>query len=352
MEFHKKLILWYLQNKRDMPWRKTRDPYRIWLSEIILQQTRVAQGLPYYRAFTEAYPTIFDLAEASEEEVLKLWQGLGYYSRARNLHTTAKHVANELNGIFPENYKGLLLLKGVGDYTASAIASICYNEVVPVVDGNVYRVLSRYFYIETPINSTQGVKEFKKLAVELIDQNKPAEYNQAIMEFGALQCKPQAPDCTICPLNDSCDALKKNAVSSLPVKIKKSKVKKRYFNYLIFLYKKRYTIIQQRQGKGIWQNLYEFPLVESEGEMNISSIKANDLLGEIVSGMRYTVTSYQDEFIIHKLSHQHLYTMFYIVEIEDKPILSNRDLFVEIENIKSYPVPTLLSNFIDGFFKV
>ncbi len=352
MIFHKKLILWYLQNKRDMPWRETRDPYRIWLSEIILQQTRVAQGLPYYVSFTESYPTVFELANASEEEVLKLWQGLGYYSRARNLHTTAKYIAYELNGIFPKNYKDLLKLKGVGDYTASAIASICYNEVVPVVDGNVYRVLSRFFNIDTPINSTKGVKEFKELAIKLIDSDEPAEYNQAIMEFGALQCKPQTPDCTICPLNDSCEGLKNDTIAVLPVKLKKLKVKKRYFNYLIFLYKGKLTIINQRLGKGIWQNLYEFPLVESDSEIDVSEIKTSSVFMELVSDKDYKMTLYQDSFIVHKLSHQHLYTKFYIIEMSEKPNLVHKTEFVEVKNINTYPVPILLGNFIDRFFKV
>ncbi len=255
MKFHKKLITWYLQNKRSMPWRETTDPYHIWLSEIMLQQTRVAQGLPYYLAFTKSFPTVFDLANASEDEVLKLWQGLGYYSRARNLHATAKYVANELQGEFPDNYKDLLQLKGVGDYTASAIASICFNEVVPVVDGNVYRVLSRHFGIDTPINSTKGIKEFKELAIELIDHEDPANYNQAIMEFGALQCKPKSPYCIVCPLNESCEALKTGKVDMLPVKLKKQKIKNRYFNYLIFSINDQHTIIQQRTGNGIWKGL-------------------------------------------------------------------------------------------------
>ena len=227
MILSEKLIYWYLQNKRELPWRKTKDPYRVWLSEIMLQQTRVAQGLPYFLKFTKAFPTVFDLAKADESEVLKLWQGLGYYSRARNLHFTAKYIAEELNGMFPENYKGLLQLKGVGDYTASAIASICYDEPVAVVDGNVYRVLSRYFGIATPINSTKGIKEFKELAQTLIDASQPGVYNQAIMDFGALHCKPQNPLCNECPVSDSCVALAKNSIKELPVKERKIKIKKR-----------------------------------------------------------------------------------------------------------------------------
>ena len=225
MVFSKRLKQWYLQNKRELPWRSTQDPYKIWLSEIIMQQTRVEQGLPYYLRFTEAYPNVHSLANAPEQEVLKLWQGLGYYSRARNLHTTAIRVSKELDGNFPDHYKELKTLKGVGDYTASAIASFCFNEPVAVVDGNVYRVLSRVFGVETPINSTQGIKEFKALAQELIDHKDPATFNQAIMEFGAIQCKPQNPLCETCPFNDVCLALKNDQIKELPVKIKKTKIR-------------------------------------------------------------------------------------------------------------------------------
>ncbi|KAA1245248.1 A/G-specific adenine glycosylase [Aquimarina sp. RZ0] len=350
MIFSKKLISWYLQNKRTMPWRETTDPYRIWLSEIILQQTRVAQGLPYYMSFIDTYPTVFDLANAEEEQVLKLWQGLGYYSRARNLHATARYVANDLKGVFPVTYKELLTLKGVGDYTASAIASICYNEAVPVVDGNVYRVLSRYFNIATPINSTEGIKNFKKLAIELIDHKDPATHNQAIMEFGALQCKPQSPYCIICPLNESCEGLKKGKVSVLPVKLKKQKIKKRYFNYLIFFIDTRTTIIRQRAGKGIWQNLYEFPLVEANSEVDMNYIENSDIFKDIIGDVKYEITLYEEPFIIHKLSHQHLYTRFYIINLIKKPNKIEGHTLVETKKIKEYPVPILIGNFIDRVF--
>ncbi len=209
MNFKKILTNWYSINKRNLLWRSTKNPYFIWLSEIIMQQTQVKQGSPYYEAFINQFPTVFDLAEADEETVLKLWQGLGYYSRARNLHASAKHIAYELNGKFPTTYSEIIKLKGVGDYTASAIASICFDEPTAVVDGNVYRVLSRYFGIDTPINSTQGIKEFKALASTLLDTAHPGDYNQAVMEFGATQCKPKNPYCMVCPLKDSCVALQK-----------------------------------------------------------------------------------------------------------------------------------------------
>jgi len=276
MHFSKKILEWYAINKRELPWRSTREPYNIWLSEVILQQTRVAQGLPYYNKFVKAFPTVFDLAGASEEQVLKLWQGLGYYSRARNMHFTAKQVVNEYGGMFPDSYSGLLKLKGVGDYTASAIASICFDEKVPVVDGNVYRVLSRFFGVDLPINSTKGVKYFKELATEVMSDTNIRDYNQGIMEFGAIQCSPKKPLCLHCPINERCRALLQNRVLELPVKLKKGKIKNRYFNYLVFLDKDGKTMLEQRKGKGIWQNLYQFPLVESSVELSLSDLNSQE----------------------------------------------------------------------------
>ena len=243
-----------------MPWRNTIDPYHIWLSEIILQQTRVAQGLPYYERFIATFPTVQDLAAASQEEVLKLWQGLGYYSRGRNLHETAQYITQELGGKFPGTYKELLKLKGVGDYTASAIASISFNEVSAVVDGNVYRVLSRVYGIETAINSTAGQKEFKQLAQELIDTKQPATFNQAIMEFGAIQCKPQNPYCLHCIFQEQCVAFRTNKIAVLPVKLKKTKVKKRFLNYLVFISLDQKTIVHQRTGKASGKDSMSFRL--------------------------------------------------------------------------------------------
>jgi len=344
MIFHKILINWYLGNKRDLPWRKINDPYRIWLSEIMLQQTRIEQGLPYYFAFTEAFPTVYDLAKASQDEVLKLWQGLGYYSRARNLHETAKVVSEELDGRFPDNYKDLLKLKGIGDYTASAIASICYNEVTPVVDGNVYRVLARYFDIDTPINSSAGQKEFKALAAELIDEENPATYNQAIMDFGALQCKPQNPLCESCPLSNSCLALKNNKISLLPVKLKKARIKKRYFNYLVFLSEGNETILEQRQGKGIWEGLYQFPLLESKSLIDTEVLIADSNYFSVGEDNEQKISLYNDTPIVHKLSHQHIYTRFWIVE---KAELNSET--IPLSKIEEYPVPVLIANFINEF---
>lgn len=350
MKFYKKLIIWYLEHKRDMPWRQTKDPYSIWLSEIILQQTRVSQGLPYYLAFKTTFPTVFELAAASEEEVLKLWQGLGYYSRARNLHYTAQYVVKEYNGVFPKNYDGLIQLKGIGDYTASAIASICYDEVVPVIDGNVYRVLSRIFGINTPINSSPALKEFKSLAAELIDKTQPATFNQAIMEFGAIQCKPQSPDCSVCPFNQRCFALQHDKISVLPVKLKKLKIKKRYFNYFIFRFPDNTLLIQQRKKVGIWEGLYEFPLIESEKLQEPNVLEKEKIFMQLVTKQPFSLTRYKEEPIVHKLSHQHLYTRFHIVDLCEAPILKDNQHIIPAATIRDYPVPVLIGSFIESFF--
>ncbi|MEY3498385.1 MAG: A/G-specific adenine glycosylase [Bacteroidota bacterium] len=347
MVFSNSLIQWYLNNKRDLPWRNTQNPYLIWLSEIMLQQTRVAQGLPYYLAFTNAFPTVFDLANASEEQVLKLWQGLGYYSRARNLHKTAQYVAFELNGIFPDNNTDLLKLKGIGDYTAAAIASFAYDEAVPVVDGNVFRVLSRYFDIETDISLATAKKEFAALAYELMPKKEPANFNQAIMEFGALQCVPKNPNCEICVFNSSCAALQKKKVALLPFKSKKVKVSYRFFNYLVLEDEHFKTTIQKRDQKGIWHNLYEFPLIETESEVDfdvISNLIATKYQSE------YSISSISDcnsKGQIHKLSHQHLNIKFWKVKIKGAV---NDGISLEI--LKTFPFPIVIFNFIEKEFSI
>ncbi len=345
MLFSTKLINWYKKNQRDFPWRETENPYFIWLSEIILQQTKTEQGLPYYITFIKKYPTITDLANANEMSVLKLWQGLGYYSRARNLHYSAKYIVNELNGVFPKNYKELLQLKGVGDYTASAIASICYNEKTAVVDGNVYRVLARYFDIDIPINSTKGIKDFKLLAQELLPKSNYGLYNQAIMDFGATVCTPKRTKCLSCILNDSCLALQKKKVDVLPVKIGKIKIKKRYFNYFVFLDKNNNTLISKRLGKGIWQNLYEFPLHESTKEI----FKVDeDLFPKNISKKNVlSIHLFNKKIIQHKLSHQHIFTKFWIVKLD-----VNLKKSIPFYKMKKYPISTLVHNFYITFEKL
>lgn len=337
MQFSKVLIAWYLQNKRDLPWRHTNNPYLIWLSEIMLQQTRVAQGLPYYLQFVDAFPTVFDLASADEQQVLRLWQGLGYYSRARNLHKAAKYVVTEFNGVFPNSYSQLLKLPGVGNYTAAAIASFAYNEPVAVVDGNVYRVLARYFDIETDIASSSANAEFRELAQQLIPNNQPALFNQAIMEFGALQCVPKNPNCSICVFNSSCAALQKNKVGILPIKRKKAKVKNRFFNYLVIEDEFNNTVVTKREDQGIWQNLYEFPLHESMqavGEPDFDYLK---LVNEVLS-----IVELDDSAVIHKLSHQHLHIKFWKMQL--RGIVDNG---VQIAELNELPFPIVIHNFIE-----
>lgn len=342
MNFHNLLIKWYLENKRDLPWRNTTNPYHIWLSEIMLQQTRVAQGMPYFLSFTTAFPSVFDLAKAEEEQVLKLWQGLGYYSRARNLHKTAQYIATELNGIFPGNYKDLLQLKGVGEYTAAAIASFSYNEAVPVVDGNVFRVLSRYFDIETDIAQASAKKEFSALAFELMPKDNPAIFNQAIMEFGALQCVPKSPNCGICVFNESCAALQKKKVNQLPVKSKKLKVRNRYFNYLVLSDENGNTILNKRTAKGIWHNLYEFPLIETLQEEDFEFV-SNSVQQELFfTNPIISMRACNEKSIVHKLSHQHLHIKFWKLDV--KGSVENG---VAKEDLKQFPFPIVIHNFIE-----
>ena len=343
MEFSNAVIKWYQQNKRDLPWRNTQNPYHIWLSEIMLQQTRVAQGLPFFNAFVAAFPTVFDLAQAEEEQVLKLWQGLGYYSRARNLHATAKLVATEYQGNFPPNYTELLRLKGVGEYTAAAIASFAYNEPVAVLDGNVFRVLSRYFNVELDISEGKNKKEFQKLAQEILPKDKAALYNQAIMEFGALQCVPKNPNCDACILATSCAGLQHKKVGQLPVKSKKTKVTNRYFNYLIVQDLDDNFVVQKREGKGIWENLYEFTLVETQELIDenqfIDQLKTTHFYGQVAT----EVCVLSSEVLQHKLSHQHLYIRFYGLKLDQKIPQAK-----PLEEIQKLPFPIVIHNFMQS----
>ena len=343
--FAQKILTWYAENKRALPWRSTIDPYKIWLSEIILQQTRIVQGIPYYLKFVATFPTVYDLAAASEESVLKLWQGLGYYSRARNLHAAAKMVVEMFDGQFPQTYEGLLKLKGVGDYTASAISSICFDVAEPVVDGNVYRVLARYFGIDTPINSAEGIKYFKTLARKIMDADEIRDYNQGIMEFGAIQCTPKNPNCMYCPLHDGCVAFQKGKVLSLPFKINKTKVKHRYFNYLVYSDKRGHTLFRQRKGKGIWQNLWEFPVIEAKKEIDLKTlILQMDGFSNVEKVDN--ILRYNEIPIIHKLSHQHLHTVFWIVQTDE---LLERGIVVS--ELLNYPVPVLIADFLKVWAK-
>ncbi len=300
-------------HKRDLPWRNSTDPYIIWISEIILQQTRVNQGLPYFKKFINNYPTVFHLAQAPENKVMKDWEGLGYYSRARNLHSAAKQIVTDFDGSFPITHHEILKLKGVGDYTAAAISSFAHNQPHAVVDGNVYRVLARVFGSKTPINSTQGKKEFSELADRLLDKKGPATYNQAIMEFGALQCVPKSPDCAKCPLNNSCYAFAKSTVADLPVKEKKKYDRQRYFNYALIKHKDK-VLVEQRMGKDIWKQLYQFPLVEHTALLD-TDVMNNEL--ETVLGLNSERTFEKiTDLAPHKLSHQTIHCRVFEISIK------------------------------------
>lgn len=340
MLFSNKLTAWYLQNKRDLPWRQTQDPYAIWLSEIILQQTRVAQGTPYYEAFLNRYPTVSDLAQAPEDEVLRLWQGLGYYSRARNLHFTAKQISEKFNGFFPNSYKELLLLKGVGQYTAAAIASFAFDEQVPVVDGNVFRVLARYFGINSDISTTTTKKEFTTLASSLLAPNQAALFNQAIMDFGATICTPKKPLCDSCVYQNDCVAYQTNQISALPVKLSKTKVSSRYLNYLIYKDPLLQTRIQQRTDKDIWQQLYEFPLIETTELVEESAVEKL-IHNQSIPWIPERITKINSHPVIHKLSHRKLHINFW--EIEVSKTLNHGLAFSEL---KKFAFPIVIHNFI------
>ncbi|MBN2613022.1 MAG: A/G-specific adenine glycosylase [Bacteroidales bacterium] len=342
------LALWYTQRKRELPWRNTKSPYKIWLSEIILQQTRVEQGLGYYLKFVEKYPDIKKLASAPLDEVMKLWQGLGYYSRARNLHTTAGIIASEYNGCFPDNFKSLLLLKGIGPYTAAAIASICFNEPVAVLDGNVYRFLSRYYGIE--VAAGPGRRIFSDHASALLDRHNPGNHNQAVMEFGALQCTPVNPACEICPLLYGCKAYNNNMVKKLPVKNKKPKTTERYFNYLVIGYK-NYIYLKQRTGNDIWKMLYEFPVIEGKEPEGETEITGSEQWKEILGNQHDIKILDVSEVFKHLLTHQRIFARFYRVEIQQTTdFLEENYVSVKKDDIWKYPVNRLIERYIDNVF--
>ncbi|TND08748.1 MAG: A/G-specific adenine glycosylase [Bacteroidetes bacterium] len=346
MNFAIILDKWYKNHRRDLPWRDTRDPYKVWLSEIILQQTRVEQGLPYYKAFAAKYPTVQKLAAAKEEDVLKLWQGLGYYSRARNLHAAAKQVTQEYGGKFPGTYAELLRLKGVGDYTAGAIASFCFGEAQPVVDGNVYRVLSRVFGIDTPIDSVKGKKDFRQLASELLNKKDPAGFNQAIMEFGALHCTPKKPGCLSCPFATYCEARREKLVDKLPVKAQKTKQNNRHFYYLL-LFSGDFIYARKRSGKDIWQNLYDFPLVETKAALPEKKLVNGKVFAPVLGKTTYSIKHISAE-IRHLLSHQKLHIRFIEMRLNKPLPLSQAKGLAKIRTteIHKLAVPVVIHNYL------
>ena len=332
-DFSLVIVKWYNLNKRNLPWRNTVDPYKIWISEIILQQTRVEQGLPYYNKFILNFPNIFKLSQAKEDKVLKLWQGLGYYSRARNLHFTSKYITEKLNGEFPKNYDGLIKLKGIGKYTASAISSFAYNEKKAVLDGNVFRVLSRYFGIFDPIDSPFGLKLFEEISFKNLPIKNIDTYNQSIMEFGALQCKPASPNCKLCPLNINCWAFLNNKISNLPIKNKKIIKKERFFNFIV-LANEKFVFIEKRIKNDIWKNLYQFPLFE-DSDLNFKPAK--DL---VKNGVLLKKTK-----IKHILTHQRLNVVFWHYNV-NKLGKNKKYKIIEIKKIDQYPVPKIVENYI------
>ena len=349
-EFSDKIISWYQINKRELPWRNSQDPYFVWLSEIILQQTRVDQGLPYYLKFIEKFPTVQQLAEASQDEVLRLWQGLGYYSRGRNLHFTAKQIVQECDGIFPTHFNDLIKLKGIGNYTASAISSFCANQANAVVDGNVYRVLSRLFGIENDINLISTQKEIQQLANDLLNKKQPGLYNQAIMEFGALQCLPKSPNCTICPFADSCFAKLKDKVSVLPFKSKKLKIRERYFYYIVISDDIK-TYVKKRENGDIWEGLYEFPLIEHSRDLEEKEILSLKEFDKLIGKNRYQISRISEVFK-HQLTHQKIFCRFIEVNVKK---LTNISSFENVSWImfEKYPKPILIQRFyLNKYLKI
>jgi A/G-specific adenine glycosylase len=346
MNFQEIISNWYALNKRALPWRNTTDAYVIWLSEIILQQTRVEQGLPYFHKFLAAFPTVSDFAAATETEVLNLWQGLGYYSRGRNMLYTAREVQLKHNGVFPSDYQTLIGLKGVGAYTAAAISSFAAGEKQAVLDGNVFRVLARYFGIDLAINSNAGKKHFTTLAQELIGGQHPAIYNQAIMEFGALKCKPKSPDCESCPLRLNCYAFTEGLVQVLPVKLKAAGKKTRYLNYFLCTDGER-LLVRQRTTADIWQQLYDFPLIETGQE---ASLADPEFAGQIGAKFGNVLKISMLSKTKHLLTHQIIYVQFFAVDNYMTNFNNSAEcIWVTWEQLEALPQPKVISNFLTGY---
>ena len=345
--YSKSLVNWYKEHRRDLPWRRSSDPYIIWISEIILQQTRVAQGLDYFNRFIARFPDVRALAVASEDEVLRYWQGLGYYSRARNLLEAARTICRDFGGIFPRTYNEVRSLKGIGDYTAAAIVSFAYDLPYPVLDGNVYRVLARLFALSTPIDSAQGKKEFTELAALLLDKKHPGLHNQAIMELGALQCVPRQPDCSFCPLMDRCMAYAAGEMAVYPVKQQKLKTRPRYFHYLHIVCGND-TYIQRREGKDIWQGLYQLPLIETDAPADFSELQQTDAFHRLLSDCGRMEISVVLRDIKHVLSHQTLYASFYYIKVEREGKFLSEYLRIPLSCLENYAFPRLILRYFQA----
>lgn len=342
------LLNWFEINKRNLPWRDTPSPYQVWISEIILQQTRVSQGYDYYIRFTEKWPTITDLAQATEEEVLKMWQGLGYYSRARNLHRCAKQVVEQHNGEFPADFEALKKLQGIGDYTAAAIASIAFNLPCAVVDGNVYRVLSRLFDIDTPININEGQRLFAQLADTMLNRELPGLHNQAMMEFGALHCVPKNPDCQNCVLQVHCLAAAHGTVDERPVKLDKVKVTTRYFNYLVIKVNGG-IYLHKRSGNDIWKNLYDFPLVESKEPLSVEQVVSSDEFRQIVGHKEFIIGKVSPTYT-HKLTHRTIIAQFIEIKLSKEMCdIQTKNIFLAREkDVANFPIPRLIDLYLNN----
>jgi A/G-specific adenine glycosylase len=364
MSFTQQLLNWYRENKRDLPWRRTKDPYLIWLSEVILQQTRIGQGLPYYEKFVAAYPTIQHLAKADEQEVLKLWQGLGYYSRARNMHEASRIIVQKFNGKFPDTFSGIRSLKGVGDYTAAAIASIVNDLPYPVVDGNVVRFLSRFFGIKEPVGLAATKKKILDIASDLIDHNHPGDFNQAMMEYGAIVCTPVSPDCHLCIFNQKCFACKQMMVDELPSKAAKARMRDRYIHYMVLTFTygaEEYICLNKRTGKDIWRNLFDFPSIEPVrmknndrplNKQDFSSLFRSDHEKNSRKTCQFNHLQVQYKGVSdrydHFLTHQRLHVRFYRFHSENKIELPF--IIVPLKELNNYPVPRLLDKYLKDFY--
>ncbi|MFP4557051.1 MAG: A/G-specific adenine glycosylase [Bacteroidales bacterium] len=345
MDFKNILAAWYRDNKRELPWRETSNPYFIWISEVILQQTRVVQGIGYYYRFIESFPTVKALAGAKEDEVLKVWQGLGYYTRARNLHAASKLIMEKYDGKLPESYDELLKIRGIGPYSAGAIASFAFNMPVPAIDGNVYRIIARVFGLFASPYTASGRREFFSLVNDLMDKKSPGSFNQALLDFGALQCVPQSPSCSACPFISYCYAFRNNMIASLPVKAKRIVPKNRFFTYLLIRFKE-YTFIHKRNEKDIWHSLYEFPLIESDKLPLPEELRQLEDWQQLFKGCDARITYFSSP-VKHQLSHQTILSQYVIVEISKVSAkLKSGYKCVENRSISNYSTPKLIDNFL------
>jgi len=335
------LLEWGKTVERDLPWKSTNDPYKIWLSEIILQQTRVDQGRPYYLKFIEKYPTIFDMANASEDEIMGLWKGLGYYSRARNLHTTSKIIVTQFGGEFPNDFKTILSLKGIGQYTASAILSFSFNAPFAVLDGNVIRVLSRYFGITQAVDSTETLKKLQSLASKLLPKDKSAIYNQAIMDFGATFCIPKSPNCNQCIFKEKCSAYKKSLVAEIPFKAKKTKKTERFFHFLV-IKDEKVILMQKRSGKDIWQGLFQLPLIEvkTKPQSKMSSNFINNTIFSKSTNIKFI------KKLTQKLTHQTINGYFWDINLDTNSLTETDYVWIEYEQLKKIGLPRIIDLFL------